>query len=218
MLVRLVNRLMKTEFKKVLEIIKGADETLMTARAGVEQARSLQPMKRRIGLRNAVVFGRQVSWILQNLKSVVDDFDSWYEPWQDRMKNDPACVYLKNLRNEIEKQGKMQTAVATHVKHLDYGMLMSLVAKTKPPGATSFFVGDPYGGSGWVVPLPTGESEKFYIELPNVPGVELSIEIRFANAPKEIQEMPAVDVCNNYISFLTELIADAKRVFLLSPV
>lgn len=41
-----------------------------------------------------------------------------------------------------------------------------------PPGATTFIVGDPNGGNGWLVQKPDGTAEMFYVELPQELGIE----------------------------------------------
>ena len=41
----------------------------------------------------------------------------------------------------------------------------------QPPGATSFFIGDELGGTGWEVPQPDGSTEKvLYFDLPEEIG------------------------------------------------
>jgi len=40
----------------------------------------------------------------------------------------------------------------------------------QPPGATSFFIGDELGGTGWEVSQPDGSTEKYYIDLPEEIG------------------------------------------------
>jgi hypothetical protein len=62
------------------------------------------------GLRNLIVFGRAVTNILQNLRSVVGakTFDEWYMPLQEEMRDDELLKYFYELRTEILKEGSLQ--------------------------------------------------------------------------------------------------------------
>lgn len=60
-------------------VIRAAEERLSSARLGLQILRQ-GPKHARSGLYNAVVFGRQVTFSLQNMRSVDLTFDSWYEP------------------------------------------------------------------------------------------------------------------------------------------
>ncbi|MFT3743784.1 MAG: hypothetical protein QM785_05760 [Pyrinomonadaceae bacterium] len=199
---------------EIREILKNAQETLATAHAGVVQARSTDPLARRVGIRNAIVFGRSVTFVLQNLRSKDDRFDKWYKPWQEKMKENPAFQYLKELRNAIEKQGKLQTSATMNVTNLDMGLLMTVVGPTRPPEASSFFLGDSLGGCGWTVELPSGEVEKFYLQLPRAKNLNVAFDVQFGDAPDAIKQKSAVTVCAEYVSFLNEVLQDAKDFFL----
>lgn len=52
------------------DVLRRVSETLAVARSGLADMRS-GPMKRLVGLRNLVVFGRAVTNVLQNLRSIV---------------------------------------------------------------------------------------------------------------------------------------------------
>jgi len=58
------------------------------------------------GLRNLVVFGRSVTFVLQNLRHSVgrEEFDAWYEPLQAKMREDELLRYLTTLGNAILKE------------------------------------------------------------------------------------------------------------------
>jgi hypothetical protein len=57
---------------------------------------------------NIVVWGRTVTFVLQNLRSAVgQEFDEWYQPFVEEMKKDQLLVEFKDARNDLEKQGKL---------------------------------------------------------------------------------------------------------------
>ena len=49
-----------------------------------------------------------MTFILQNNKSVIPDFDRWYENWQELFRADPLMTWMKDARNKIEKQGDLE--------------------------------------------------------------------------------------------------------------
>lgn len=44
---------------------------------------------------------------LQNLRSVDDGFDAWYEPIREDMRSDPLMKFSWDLRSEILKRGTL---------------------------------------------------------------------------------------------------------------
>jgi hypothetical protein len=198
-----------TETKTILDF---AQDTLETAEFGLRMVQSGNPALRKTGIRNLIVFGRAVTNTLQKLRSVVPDFESWYQPWVDRMRADPIMSYFYKLRSEILKEGKMKTGVSVQIEHLDMGALMAVVPR--PPGAKSFFIGDQLGGSGWEVALPNGETQKFYVQFPQgIPGVQITVNLHLADAPPEIKDVPVQKLCEHYYSQLAALCQEAKQRF-----
>ncbi len=57
------------------------------------------------GLYNAITIERSITWILQNLRNLVDDFDAWYDPHKKEMEADPLMKFMVRTRNLIEKRG-----------------------------------------------------------------------------------------------------------------
>src|SRR4029079_8468340 len=88
------------------QVISEAAALLQTARFGLEDMVGKRPERRAAGFRNAVVFGRNVTWALQNLKDAVPEFQAWYEARQEEMRADPLMKYFVEVRNGIEKQAQ----------------------------------------------------------------------------------------------------------------
>jgi hypothetical protein len=60
--------------------------------------------RRLFGFLGIVVFGRSVTFALQNLRTFEEaTFDEWYKPWQNEMQHDPLLLYFNKLRTEILK-------------------------------------------------------------------------------------------------------------------
>ena len=170
---------------------------------------SNDPASRMTGVRNVVVWGRSVAHVLEHLRGTEPDFDSWYQRYQD----DPVMQYLVELRNRMLKEGELPTQVELHITEFDSRAFLRH-SPPAPPGATGYFIGDEFGGNGWVVELPDGEIEKFYVQLPRVPGLMIDDAVfRFAEAPLGFQQMPVQDVCDCFMRFLRRMVTDAEGHF-----
>jgi hypothetical protein len=90
-------------YRTASHVINEAEELLQTARFGLEDMQT-RPARAKSGLRNVIVFGRAVTFALQNLRSVVPDFDAWYAPHQQAMRADPVMSYFSELRTKIKSR------------------------------------------------------------------------------------------------------------------
>jgi len=84
----------------------------------------------------------------------------------------------------------------------------------QPPRARSVFTGDTTGGSGWEIETEAGPTKKFYVQMPaSLPALSLDSKIHLVGAPAELQDLPAVIVCERYLHKLSNLMATAKSRF-----
>ena len=187
------------------EIIASLKETLTTAKFGLDIIETNNPKSRQIGLKNLFVFGRAVTNVLQNLRSVVEDFDEWYFPYQEKMKNDKIMKAIYQMRSEILKEGKLKVGNLTHIKHFSSDMMNKF---PKPPNAKAFFMGDRLGGNGWEIELPDGTIEKYYIDLP--------ADIGYSTLTINLENGETVDILKYsriYYQFLQEMVNEATNKF-----
>jgi hypothetical protein len=200
--------------KDVQAIIVKAEETLQTARFGYDDLTSGNRSRRFSGIRNLVVFGRSVTFVLQNLKTPVGEeaFNAWYEPLQEKMKSDVLMKYFVTLRNEILKQGKLPVSTSASI-NISPGDMAKL--GTPPPGTSGFFIGDQAGGSGWEIELPDGSKEKYYVEIPESMA---KVQQHFSELPvpedDELKRKPIEELCEYYLRELESILDDARKVFL----
>lgn len=193
------------------QILEEAEYNLKAAFAGYQQYKSKEGEMKMIGLRNAVTFGRSVTFILQNLRDKVNgDFEDWYEDRQEVLKSDEVAQKMDDLRNRIEK-GSDEASVATYAKidHLNSNDLYRMM----PPWADSIFIGDQYGGSGFKVELADGSTEKFYVELPEEMAVETGLYITNDDDTDFSEITDAEDELTYYLKVLAEIVSDAKDEF-----
>jgi hypothetical protein len=166
-------------------------------------------------MHNVVVMGRAVTNVLQNLRSKVQDFDVWYQPWQEEMAQDPLLRYLYKLRSEILKKGQEGATSILTIQSASMGEILSMLGQA-PPNAISSFVGDYNGGSGWVVQLEDGSTETVYATLPE--NNNIRSRLAFENLPSEHLGIPITDdslenICRLYVQYLRRLVEAAEEEF-----
>src|SRR5260370_34948887 len=61
-------------------------------------------------LQTAIQQLRTVTFVLQDSKRRIPEFDAWYQRWQDRMSSDSVLKWLKNMRNIIDTKEDMESA------------------------------------------------------------------------------------------------------------
>lgn len=191
-------------------IIHEAEALLKTAQFGLEDMRT-RPARVKSGLHNVIVFGRAVTFALQNLSSAAPDFDAWYEPRRQGMREDPVASYFSELRTKIEKQAQgVPTTVTAHINfHTNRDMKYFY---PKPDNATSLVIGDRNGGAGWVIKTESGVDEMYYVDLP--PSV-LTVHLGLSGAPAlpGNQHPSAADLASAYLDGVAILIRDARERF-----
>ncbi|WP_454776421.1 hypothetical protein [Janthinobacterium tructae] len=193
------------------EILSRTDDILATARLGLDDMLSTDYTRRMSGLRNLIVFGRSVTFTLQNLSSKADGFDEWYLAEQEVMKADSLMKYFLNLRNEILKQGKLNVSTSAYFNSFSSEDIKKF---PRPRNAMGFFLVDEIGGAGWVVELPDGSQEKYYVTLPSSVG---TIKQTFADMPREkfpdLDGRSVEDLSSEYLEKLSALVGRAKIRF-----
>ncbi|EJM70451.1 hypothetical protein PMI29_01612 [Pseudomonas sp. GM49] len=204
------------QIDKTLKIINRAEEILQTAQYGLDDLKSSNGQRRLAGLRNLVVFGRSVTFVIQNLSSVVDDFNGWYAPIQKELASSPVMNYFKELRNEVLKQGRLETGISGSASFSGDELMKQ---GKRPFGAKGFIIGDMYGGSGWIVELPDGSEITYYVDLPKTIG---DFKLVFSNIPEKfksaIGETSVEKLAEDYLKSLAEIIDSCRSNFLDRPV
>jgi hypothetical protein len=67
-------------------------------------------------LNQLIVTLRQVTFMLQKQKAKIDDFDTWYGAWQERLRADPTMKWLHDARTHIEKRGDLDLESTARVE------------------------------------------------------------------------------------------------------
>jgi hypothetical protein len=66
------------------------------------------PERFRIAIQTTIQTLRTVTFILQNRKDDIPDFDVWYSGWQERLRADPLMRWMVDARNKIQKRGDLE--------------------------------------------------------------------------------------------------------------
>jgi len=184
-------------------------------------------------INNIAVQGRSITNVLQNLRYVVSDFDEWYAPYQEQMRQDELMRFFYNLRNESLKRGEDgirgvavrpgrrpgsfhlgPEGISYVIHHADGSEERSFFPK--PNNAVASFLGDTEGGgAGWIVESADGSRSHVYVKTPS-DIVEISLY--FSNPPqthlgKPIEDCSAENLCDLYIAYLTKLVSEAEGRF-----
>jgi len=96
-----------------------------------------EPESFRVNLNNAIQSLRNVTWILQKVKSKFPNFEDWYCKWQEIMRNDPQMKWLVGARNIIVKEGDLETKSLARVSVVESWYEPPKVELDVPPFATS---------------------------------------------------------------------------------
>jgi hypothetical protein len=90
--------------------LSGVDRRLDDVHQQWHQAEEayFDPERFRVAIQAAIQTLRTVTFILQNRKENIPDFDVWYGGWQERLRGDPLMRWMVDARNKIEKRGDLE--------------------------------------------------------------------------------------------------------------
>lgn len=192
---------------EVETILEKTEQTLRMARMGYDQFIKADGPDRILGLRNAVTNGRQVTWVLQNLRDPLgEDFVEWYEPRQRILKDDEICSRMVEIRNHIVKRGDENVGRVTHVNAV-------IDSRQIPDWADGFVMGGEFGGNYFYIETPEGDEIKFYVDIPDE-FVDTKFHFREGGGDGDLRSVPAEDELEYYLDVLELLVKDAKECFL----
>ena len=202
--------------RETTDVLHKARMILSTAQLGLSDLEGEVPTRRVPGLHNVIVFGRAVTFVLQNLRTIdATAFDEWYLPRQRTMKADPLMRYFNKLRTTLEKEGGSASGSGLFIEKLNMADLDPIMAEG-PPGALGFFIGDEFGGSGWEIRVEGGATQKYYIGLPK--SVRMRWEMHLPDPPTEhlgqpIADTSAAGLSRLFLGYIERLLVDAETHF-----
>lgn len=194
-------------------VLLNLKSTLEMAEYGLRDLQSDDPKYTEVGLRNLAMHGRSVTFVLQNLRSLEPNFEEWYRGVQEEIKSSELCSFFKDLRNEIEKQGKVRpTNISATINYFSTDMIERF---PRPKNAVGFFLGDQLGGSGWEVELPDGSRDKIYLDLPKdiIETKRLFIDPPKDHLGKSLEGKTIQELGEIYYNYLSQLVDQAVARF-----
>ncbi len=202
--------------KSVFEVLSNVDNVLELVRRGYGDLVGERPESRVPGYWNLATWGRSVTFTLQNLRGPIgaDVFDKWYDPQKEAMIADPVMRHFVEVRNEVLKEG--QTTASPALSLTMDGRDLEPLRRNPPEGASGFFIGDRFGGSGWEIILPDGSKQKLYVQLPA--SVQFDFRLIVDDPPSVHRGQPIKDqsiqhLAKLYLAWLEELVAGAHEHF-----
>ena len=121
------------------------------------------PGQKRDTISRVAVEGRSITNILQNLRSISDNFDEWYQPFVVEMRNDPLLRYFYQLRSSTLKKGddkikgvrvsaRPDASISLNPKGIEVKFINDINIEhilfyPQPQNTISKFFGDQEGGS-----------------------------------------------------------------------
>ena len=195
------------------EILLSVSETLRMAVMGLADLQSDDHERRLPGLRNVCVDGHATTQTLQNLRSVDDDFDGWYEPIREALKADPLMRFFWDLRTDILKKGDLTGLAQERTFSNPAG---SGILTNAPTGAVGFALPDETGRPGWLVEDADGTQR--VVRTDWNAGTSVAHRFEFVNAPtthrgRELSDRTVVALATLYVDYLRDLADQARARF-----
>jgi hypothetical protein len=190
------------------------------AEAGLADAVSRNPQRRRAGLMNLFTYGRSVTLAIQTMKHANPGFAEWWEPYQRAMKGDPLMAYFNEARTDVIHEGQLSVRTSTVIGAsgpVDLAALVRPLNQHAPPNTVGTFFGDSgTGGDGWVVRMPDGSTEKIYFSLPDT--VDIKSDLRLPDPPTEhngqaITDTSIANLGTLYLDTLKRIVEDFEARF-----
>ena len=107
--------------KKMNCPVSNAEKRLADAASYWKRAHDsyFDPDEFRRNVQSSIQAFRSITWLLQKAKDSISDFESWYGAKQDAMREDKRLRWLVVARNQIEKQGDLDTKSKFIVEHVN---------------------------------------------------------------------------------------------------
>lgn len=178
--------------------LEGVDRRLDDAHRQWHEAEAayFEPEDFRRAIQSAIQTLRTVTFILQNHKHDIPDFEEWYRSWRDKMRADPLMRWMIEARNRIEKQGDLEMFSLVRAElmasYLDEGPRIEVPAK----------LGD--GVEVLLNSLPKGDALQHLIEHGT-----LRIERRWVE--NTLPDFELLDAVATAYGRLSQLVSDAHR-------
>ena len=190
------------------KVLSNTKQNLRTMKHGYEDLIEGDLERQNSGIRNIAVFGRATTRSLQRLKSRVTGFEQWYSLYREEMEKDPLMKHFWEMRNQFLKQGENPTGNYLQIHKFSPTDLHRF---EKPDFATDFFMDTT--GAGWIIELPDGSKERYYVDLPEDIG---KVGLTFTDPPdehlgKDISHTSLEEKCELYVEYIQNIVMDAEK-------
>jgi hypothetical protein len=192
------------------EIVDNLKAYLELAELGLQDLLSDNPKFKDLGLRNLAMHARSLSIAMHNLGNGDSEVTEWYLGIQNEMNSSEVCRYFADLSTEIYHQEK--NIIRSNDNSSFTVDMFNRLAQPQIAKAIGFFISDNLGGYGWDIALPSGQKDKFYLELPqeilNIEVTETTSDHLKALGEKSVEEIGQL-----YFDFLTDMVIHLVNKF-----
>jgi DNA-directed RNA polymerase subunit RPC12/RpoP len=159
-------------------------------------------------LEDVIVHGCALTIVMQNCRSLLPEFDSWYAPHAEKMRTDAGMRRFYKMRSEILKEGRLAISPAAVV------FTVGPPWYPEPPQNAIGFI--PYdeetGKCGWIVRKLDGSEVKVLADLPD--NVQVKEFLVFSPALGTMDDLQVETTANRYVSHLRGMV-DELRVLVI---
>ncbi|MET8281879.1 hypothetical protein [Micromonospora sp. NPDC005174] len=151
-----------------------------------------------------------MTFILQSEKSNIKDFDSWYGPWQDKMRANPVMRWVVELRNRVVKQGDLDARSEANAS------LITAYWSGEPPEGLSAALG-PEGSQALKLSVdvpPSSTTKEQVQEFANLPDFfvrEGYIEITRRWVDQALPDRELADACAEAFGVMAVMLDDLHK-------
>jgi hypothetical protein len=154
------------------------------------------PSDFRVSLNACIQALRTVTFVLQKQKSRIHNFDAWYSPWQNKMKNDEVMKWLIDARNRIEKEGDLEKLSTVDVRlSIDWGKSIKKRFRVNPLETTEM--------------IASSYAKK--IEIPSQLKKDAILIVERRWVAKDLPAHELLDALAHAFGFLSLIVNDAHR-------
>jgi hypothetical protein len=200
------------------EILASVRKTLIQTECGLNDLGGQDPLRREHGLRDVIVYGRAVTFPLQNLHEsdeTVDDegHGDWYrENVKLRMRNNDVAKFFVALRNRLEKEGSLEVAGRPRNEGIYIERLSLQDLRRSAPAGTDNITVD----ADAIVRFRQADT---LVRETAWPGMQAIIGevLKFEDTPPELAGQTVEQLATAYVDLLRDVVAAAEARFGQQP-
>jgi hypothetical protein len=192
-------------------------ERLKLVKLQILELKKASPYNRQLAITNALSLARSVYHSLSQLRKQGNvESKAWFKLENEKLATSEINDWLRKARDVSLKEAKPITSMNAYIGNFNTDMMANLV---RPPGATSFFIGDQNGGSGWDITHSDGSTSVVYVNSDkDIPEARIIVWNSSQFAPKGKEQTPVEELFEQYTDEYNKILLDGIKRFSGGPV